>query len=250
MATWSEPKNCKRFMKLEKLDLINLIEFVVSNTYFQFGGDVYKQQIGIPMGTDCAPWIANLTLFSYEFVYMTNCLKANKFTVYKRLDKCFRYIDDITVVNDDLLFSQVYREIYPSSLTLKRVNELDTTADVLDINADIKEGKFVCKLFDKRKDFPFSCNVFPSISSNISGNCKYNIFFSQLYRYFTIISNISDLVCSVNSLINTLEAKGYVKERLYSTGRRFLNKNKLKFAHKFTNSDFDKFWTEVLGRVR
>ena len=191
-AMWSRPRKTDNFHKLTKLELMEMIKFVVSNTYFQFRGQVFKQVIGIPMGTDCTPWLANLTLFDYEFVFLTNRLKANDLSTCTKLRHCFRYIDDITVINDDGEFERQYRKIYPPTLTLKKVNSLDNKADVLDVSVAIEDGKFVCKLYDKRVNFPFQCNVFPSITSNISEACIYNIFYSQLFRYFTITTKISD----------------------------------------------------------
>ena len=32
----------------------------------EFGGHVYQQTVGIPMGTNCAPLVAELFLHSYE----------------------------------------------------------------------------------------------------------------------------------------------------------------------------------------
>ena len=33
-------------------------------------GSAFKQFVGIPMGTDCAPVVANLFLFIYEYEFM------------------------------------------------------------------------------------------------------------------------------------------------------------------------------------
>ena len=47
-------------------ELGNLIDLLVDNIYVVYGGEVSKQDIGIPMGTDCAPFLANLYLFALE----------------------------------------------------------------------------------------------------------------------------------------------------------------------------------------
>ncbi len=39
---------------------------IIENTFFAFGGHIYKQQIGIPMGTNCAGYLANVYLCAYE----------------------------------------------------------------------------------------------------------------------------------------------------------------------------------------
>ncbi len=46
------------------------IEFV------EFGGHVYQQTIGIPMGTNCAPLLADLFLYSYETEFMQQLQKG------------------------------------------------------------------------------------------------------------------------------------------------------------------------------
>ena len=38
---------------------------------------MYQQCVGIPMGTDCVPLLANLFLFYYEYRYMKNHIKNN-----------------------------------------------------------------------------------------------------------------------------------------------------------------------------
>ena len=33
--------------------------------YIRFGNKLYKQSVGIPMGTNCAPFVADVILFCY-----------------------------------------------------------------------------------------------------------------------------------------------------------------------------------------
>ena len=47
--------------------LIKLVEYLIYNIYVSIGNRVYQQCVGIPMGTDCAPLLANLFLFYYEY---------------------------------------------------------------------------------------------------------------------------------------------------------------------------------------
>ena len=46
------------------------VEYLIDNIYVSIGNKVYRQFVGIPMGTDCAPLVANLFLFYYEYKYM------------------------------------------------------------------------------------------------------------------------------------------------------------------------------------
>ena len=45
-------------------------EYLIDNvSYIKVGNIVYRQTIGRPMGIDCAPQLANLFLFHYEYSY-------------------------------------------------------------------------------------------------------------------------------------------------------------------------------------
>ena len=47
-------------------DIITMLEFLVNNIFVVFVGKVFQQIIGIPMGTNCAPLLADIFLYSYE----------------------------------------------------------------------------------------------------------------------------------------------------------------------------------------
>ena len=51
----------------------------MDNIYIRFGKKLYRQNVGIPMGTDCAPLVADLFLFCYERDFMTS-LSDDEFT--------------------------------------------------------------------------------------------------------------------------------------------------------------------------
>ena len=44
---------------------------------------------GIPMGTDCAPYLANLFLYAYEFDFMNNLIKKKKWRYFVNLINAF-----------------------------------------------------------------------------------------------------------------------------------------------------------------
>ena len=53
----SEAKN-----KYTEDDIVRMIEFLVDNIFVECGGVIFQQVIGIPMGTNCAPLLADLFL--------------------------------------------------------------------------------------------------------------------------------------------------------------------------------------------
>ena len=75
-----------------------MMEFLIDNIFVQFGGRVFQQTIGIPMGTNCAPLLVDLFLFLYESDFLEELLKLLK-QKQKQLAQSFnfsfRYIDDV-----------------------------------------------------------------------------------------------------------------------------------------------------------
>ena len=75
-------KNKKNTLILPKssLKLISSTcsSFFVIDNIFIFGWRVFQQTVGIPMGTSCAPLLADLFLYSYEADFIHGLLKKNK----------------------------------------------------------------------------------------------------------------------------------------------------------------------------
>ena len=54
------------------------MESLVDNMYVRFGGQLFRQMVGIPMGTNCAPLLADLFLYSYENEFQGKLIKEAK----------------------------------------------------------------------------------------------------------------------------------------------------------------------------
>ena len=55
-------------------DIINMLEFLVDNIFVVFGWKVFQQIVGIPIGTNCAPLLADISLYSYEALFIVFAL--------------------------------------------------------------------------------------------------------------------------------------------------------------------------------
>ena len=69
------------------------------------GSNILRQIVGVPIGVDPGPFIANLTQFYYEYKYIDRLYKIDYFSA-KRLNNTFRLIDDITSINSDGVFQE------------------------------------------------------------------------------------------------------------------------------------------------
>jgi hypothetical protein len=59
-------------------NLQELLVFLIDNIFVMFGGRVFQQTVGIPMGTNCAPLLAEFFLYSYEAHFIQGLLKKNE----------------------------------------------------------------------------------------------------------------------------------------------------------------------------
>ena len=76
---------------------VKLLLFLMENMYVQFGGMVYQQIVGIPMGTNCAPLIADLFLYCYERDFMSDLHKSKGHDLLIPLDILTIYSSSITL---------------------------------------------------------------------------------------------------------------------------------------------------------
>ena len=59
-------------------DVIKMLEYLIDNIFVEFGGWIFQQTIGIPIGTKCAPVLTDLFLYSYEAEFVQRLLQAGK----------------------------------------------------------------------------------------------------------------------------------------------------------------------------
>ena len=111
---------------------------------------MYRQCVGIPMGTDCASLLANLFLFYYEYKYMKNLIK-NNIVLAKKFNNTMRYIlvDDLLTLNN-IQFDAAIQDIYPQELQLKKTTENSTALSYLNVLITIDNGRYSTVVFDKR----------------------------------------------------------------------------------------------------
>ena len=79
--------------KYSDADVIKMLEYLIDNIFVEFGGRIFQQTIGIPMGTNCgAPLLADLFLYSYEAEFVQSLLQAGKKHLAQQFDFTYRYI--------------------------------------------------------------------------------------------------------------------------------------------------------------
>ena len=51
-------------------NVCDALSYLLDNIYMRFGTKLYRQLVAIPMGTNCAPLVADLFLYCYETDFM------------------------------------------------------------------------------------------------------------------------------------------------------------------------------------
>ena len=52
--------------------MCDALHYPLDNIFLRFGSKLYRQNVGIPMGTNCAPFVADLFLFCYETDFISS----------------------------------------------------------------------------------------------------------------------------------------------------------------------------------
>ena len=233
-ARWVTKPSSKgiTFTKATFKDAIN---YLMNNCYFTLGDFLFRQIIGIPMGSDPAPFMANLFLHHYEAKYVKEVKKKDLFTA-RKFRNTFRFIDDLLAVNDDGEFEKCCKEIYPRELELKKEHSGDLVS-FLDLQIVIKGRSFETALFDKRDSFPFSIVRMPFKSSNMPSKIFYATIGAEILRIGRVSSSSAAFILSAKPLIQRMLRQGAVLNMVSRTLKRTYGRHEAlkKFATNATN---------------
>ena len=175
------------------------IKYLMNSCYFTFGGKLFRQVIGILMGSDPAPFMANLFLYYYENKWVRNLKKENLMKA-RKFSHTFRFIDDLIAINDNDQFLHSFKEIYPEELQLNLENSGEHVT-FLDLDLTKNDRQLDMKLFDKRDDFPFSIVRLPFASSNIPTSMFYSSVGAEILRIGRVSSSVENFVSSSRILL-------------------------------------------------
>jgi hypothetical protein len=105
----------------------------------KLNGGLFQQVVGIPMGTNCAPLLADLFLYSYESEFLQKLVKDKKFHEARAFNFTYRYIDDILSINNSR-FEEFLPLIYPPELEVKVTTDTASSASFLDLYLEFDDS--------------------------------------------------------------------------------------------------------------
>ena len=166
--------------------MVSTFEFLVDNIHVRFGGQLFRQMVGIPMGTNCAPLLTDLFLYSYENEFLDKLVQEGKRKLARKfnLSYCYTFILmtlSLSIIKD---LRSSFLIFTPKELTISETTESTSIASYLDLlfSRD-KSNNITTKLYDKHDPFGFHIVNFPFMSSNIPSAPAYGAYASQLILY-------------------------------------------------------------------
>ena len=198
-----------------------MVELLIDTSLSSLEDVFFRQVIGIPMGTNCAPLLADLFLYSYESKFLDNMIRSGHKELVTSFNLCHRYTDDLIVFNNKKLGDYV-QKIYLSQLTVKKANTSNDLANYLDLTFIIgSNNRLYEQLHDKRDDFDFHIVNFPIVPSNIPSSPSYGVYISQLIRYARCCSYYDDFGYRHKLLVDRLLFQGCEVRRLRNLCKNF-----------------------------
>ena len=113
----SDNLHSRKLHSFTRQELMRLIGWLVDNTFLLNAGVCRRQKIGLPMGTNCAPALCNLCLFTWEYKYVERLVNTGQVDTARNHHMTFRLIDDVLLVGKPLA-DKFFSSCYPSFLTL------------------------------------------------------------------------------------------------------------------------------------
>ena len=229
IAHWITKKN-KSLHNYDKESIIKAVSYLINNCYFNLGGKLFRQMIGIPMGSDPAPAFANLFLFYYESSWLNKMKKSDNILA-RKFGQVFRYIDDLLSLNDGGAFEQHHLNIYPPELQLNKENIDHNNTTFLDLHISLEDRVFTTKLFDKRDHFGFYITRMPYKSSNIPNKMFYTTISTECLRLCRATSGLDNAILSIKTLITRMLKQGAEKTKVTNCIRKAFNKHNISLQY-------------------
>ena len=162
-------------------------------------------------GTNCAPLVADLSLFCCEKYFMFSLSRDKAADSIEAFNSTSRYLDDLLNIFKGY-FDGIVNQIYPSKQTLINKANLSDTL-FLDLHLTISNGCVSSKIYDKRDDFDI-VNV-PFLDGDISLVLHLmGVYISHLIWFAGVSSHVADVNTRNKILTAKLLKQGYRYHKL------------------------------------
>ena len=230
-------KTLKKRTLLTPENIVELLEFVLTTTYFMFRGQIYQQKFGIAMGSPVLPIVANLFMEDLEQRAMESASAELRPTLWKR------YVDDTLEVIKRGKVNEwsAHLNSMDSTGSIKFTHEIETdnTIAFLDTLLERKEdGSVKVKVYRKKTH----TNQYLAFDSHHPLHQKLGVPRTLLNRCEEIVTEEEDRKEERNTIKNALNICGYPDWTIKRVEENLRNKeeNKGKGNNKKESSEKNK----------
>ena len=221
-------KNCSSSQKCQQV--LNLLNLCLNQNYFEFNGNFYIQNEGLPMGSPLSPLLAEIFMNYLE----TELLKSQNSLV-NNVKFWFRYVDDILCLfsGSDRQLNNFLNKINNLNPHIKFTMEMEVNKSInfLDIKIRSINNKFKFNIYRKET---FTDVIIPA-NSNHPLNIKLSVFHSYLDRLLRIPMDPIDHNNELNTILNIAHSNGYNKDVIYKLYKKKQTKSISKFLYAVNN---------------
>ena len=248
---------------LNATQISDWIDYLVDHTYVVFNGVIWRQTVGIPMGTPCAGQLANIYCFTYELGFLISLIKTKQYDIAMRFLNTRRYIDDLLNIDFSEFADYMYRKseriqsrpdgkgpgLYPMNiLTLERADHGHEVPYLdLHITQNTRRGLYA-GMFDKRLDAKYDrIDVirYPDVNSLLADKAKANILTGQMHRFSRICTRSQDFAYQSALCMHRMLTKGYSPKWMWARARRFMAEHRHLYGGKPIRHWIRKFRTKL-----
>ena len=95
-------------------NVCDVLSYLLDNIYIKFGKTLYRQIVGILLGTNFAPLVANLFIFCYERNFMTSISGDIQADIIEAFNSTSRYLDDLLNIDNPYFEGMINQIIHLS----------------------------------------------------------------------------------------------------------------------------------------
>lgn len=136
-----------------------MFNFLIDSTFVVFDSCVFQQRVSIPIGTNCAPILADLFLYLYETDLIQGSLQRKEKKLDQSFTNSFCCIDNVLSLSN-VWFEDFLDHIFPNELEIKDTSNTLKSTSYLYLENNY-EDQFRSKLYDKRDNCNFPIVNFP-----------------------------------------------------------------------------------------
>ena len=214
-------EDTKRYKLWSCQNVCEALIYLLDNIYIRFGTKLYRQIVGIPMGTNCAPLVADLFLFCYERDFMASLSGVEQAEIVEAFGSASGYLDDLLNIDNPYMVNR----IYPPELQLNKANTSDAEAPFLGLRLSVSNGFVSSKIYDKRDDFGFAVVDFPFLDGDVPRSASCGVCVSRLVRFAGVSGRVVGFSARGGGLTARLLQRGFRCRRLRGAFSKFYRRH-------------------------